>query len=70
MEVSSQQAEFPTTETARGRTVSGLSATLLLGLAGVATLGGSLHPLLAASLGTGILFCWVGWPSYCETLSR
>ena len=45
-------------------------AALLLSLLGVAAYGDGVHPLLVAALGTGLVFCWLGWPAYCESLER
>lgn len=56
--------------TVESRLVPAFYATLLLSLLGVAVYGDGVHPLLVAALGTGLVFCWLGWPAYCETAAR
>lgn len=54
----------------RSTLVPAFYAALLLSLLGVAAYGEGVHPLLVAALGTGLVFCWLGWPAYCETVDR
>ena len=55
---------------ARDSLVPAFYAALLLALLVVAVHGEAIHPLLAAALGVGLVFCWVSWPAYRETLRR
>lgn len=56
--------------TVRSTLVPAFYGALLLSLLVVAAYGEGVHPLLVAALGSGLVFCWLGWPAYRETVER
>lgn len=70
---SNDSREKPASETSarsRDTLVPAFYAAMLLALLAVAAYGEAVHPLLAAALGVGLVFCWISWPAYRESVER